>query len=126
MISHLATLTSKKLSRRTTRDLTALEMSNLIEGHIGSLMGLVTRLYDSKACPDLIAESEDNLLGGFYKIRENGEFHYVDQVKLVERLYKDFDPSRLVCSKQTAHIQFTTKLISQTLLLMDLAGFQVI
>ena len=126
MISHLANFTTKKLQRKSGSELTATEMSNLTEGHIGSLIGLVSRLYDSKVCPDLIAESDDNLLGGFYGLRENGEFFYVDDLKLVENLYKNFDPLKLVCSKQMNHIQFTTRFISQTLLLMDLAGFKVV
>ena len=125
MISHLAGFTTKTFSRKTDNELTATELSNLTEGHIGSLIGLVTRLYDSKACPDLIAESDRNILGGFYGMRDTGEFIFNDDLKLVERLFKNFDPLKLTCSKQMRQIQVMTKIVSQTLSLMDLAGFKV-
>ena len=126
MINHLASFTSHGIFRKTVAELTPTQLSDLVEGHLGSLMGLVSRIYDSKACPTLIAESDQNLLGGFYLNRGNGEFAFNDDIKLVEKLFKKFDPLKLVCSTQMAQIQFMTKFISQMLLLMELAGFRVI
>ena len=113
MVSHLAGFTSRKINRKISTELTAAQTSDFIEGHVGSLMGLVTRIYDTKACPTLIAESDQNLLGGFYIDRKNGDFSFNDDIKLVEKLYKNFDPLKLVCSTQMAQIQNESKIISE-------------
>ena len=125
MMSVLAGFSSQKVVRKTDKCLTEIEMSDFIEGHVGSLAGLLTQIYNEQVCPDLISESDKNLLGSFYRIRENGKFCYVDDRKLVEKLFRNFDPKKLVCSQQLRQVQFMTRLISQMLLLMTMAGFQV-
>lgn len=103
------------------------EKSNFLEGHVGVVLGLLTVLFTDRACPDLIAEKDENLIGSFYVMRENGTYEFAPKsLGLTKRLLYDFDPKKLVCSKQFAQIQFMTKLVSQTLFLMDLAEIKVV
>ena len=108
------------------KDLTDTEIMNYCEGHFGVIMGLLTVLFDSTMCPELILEKEDNLIGGYFKLRENGDYEFVfDNFEVTENLFYNFDPRKLTCKRMMNQIQFMCKLMSQLRFLMDLAEINV-
>ena len=104
-----------------------MEKSDFVEGHIGVILGLITVLFDDKICPDLLAEKDDNLVGNYFRVRSNGKFEFEsDNFTMTENLFYNFDPKKIICSKQLQQVQFMCRLISQCRFLMDLAEFKVI
>ena len=75
-------------------NLNVMEKNSLLEGHIGAIIGLVTLIYQSEVCPDLLAESEKNLLGSFFTRIENDQFIHTDRcaIELADHLFDNFGP----------------------------------
>ena len=102
------------------------EIFNFSELHLGVVLGLLTIIFTDCVCPDLIAESDENLIGSYFKLRSDGTFEFdSDNFSQTRKLFYEFDPTKLVCKKQLEHIQFMAKLMSQTCFLMSLSEIQV-
>ena len=102
------------------------EKFNFIEMHLGVVLGLLTVIFSDCVCPDLLDEKDDNLVGGYFKRRSNGTFEFESgNLNMTRKLFYDFEPRKLVCSKQLIQIQFMTKLVSQTRFLMALSELKV-
>ena len=109
-------------------NLSVMEKNSLLEGHIGAIIGLVTVIYQSEVCPDLLAESETNLLGSFFTRIEDEKFIHTDRcmIGLANDLFDNFDPSKITCQRLQQQVQFTAKLYSQMKMFMSFAGLKVI
>ena len=102
------------------------EKLDYCEGHLGVILGLLTVLFDNTVCPDLVAESDENLVGKYYRVRDNGTYEFESgNFSTTKMLFYNFDPLKLTCKKMLQQIQFMTKLVSQLKFLMDLADINV-